>query len=804
MRTSRTLPVRACVLLILACVLPVGAAPGRGGERRSDDNSLFSAKEYLGYVSTLASNEMEGRGTGQEGNEKAANYIAGIFKKDGLTPAGDDDSYFQNFTLKLESRIGERTYLALGAKGRSNRRRLDLYNDFVPMPFSEVGRFSGEVVFVGYGIVNGKIGYDDYAGVDVAAKVVLVLCGAPGFAEFSPEEDMSFPAKASKANARDAAAILMVNCLKDLKPAEGAGDRAEPGADALPPFERNSPGFMGFGRENHGIPMLQIKRSVADRMLKAGGLPDLATLERRIERDRGPVSKPLKGVSVSGEVEIQPIDTPVRNVVGLIPGTGPNADEIMVCGAHYDHVGVFHKGEPGFDPEKDIYNGADDNASGTAMLLTMAKAYTKGSKPNRSILLIAFTGEEMGLFGSEHFVRHPTVDLDKCVAMLNFDMVGRLKNNSLEVGGMRTGEFEDAILRRAKSYGLKIKDGGGGLGPSDHASFYAAKMPVLFFFTGLHKQYHKPQDDANLINSEGAMRIARLTADLIDEIDAKSTRPEFKADARGFTLETQQEEDGAAGEADQPADGEKPDQADDGDHVVLGVSIRTEEGPGVQVRNVARNSPAKRAGVKRNDRIVKLGEATIDTAEELAGAVRRLKKGDKATLVVERKGVSLNLEVQFGDGKDGEASGQQFGEAGKALASLAKRLKNAPTDADPHPAVSWQPGLTSLSLVLHTTDEHEAAKLLDEARVILDRIPKDSEYSASFAIKVEITPSKGTVTEVSITLQKSKPAADSAEQKSPPDGVDKKKRARASKATALLQRPYLGGDTPSHVAKKAA
>ncbi|MCA9283449.1 MAG: M20/M25/M40 family metallo-hydrolase, partial [Phycisphaerales bacterium] len=217
-----------------------------------------------------------------------------------------------------------------------------------------------------------------------------------------------------------------------------------------------------------GLPIMHVTPAFANRMLAAGGLQDIKTLQDRIERTQAPASAPLEGVSARGRVEIEPVYSDVRNVVGMIPGTGPQKDEIIVLGAHYDHLGIRNKDKADFDPTKDISNGADDNASGTAMLMQFAKAYTQGDAPNRTLVLVAFTGEELGLLGSAHFAKEPTVDLDKCIAMLNFDMVGRLKDDMLEVGGMRTGGFEAIIDDLAQPYGFDIRDGGGGRGPSDH------------------------------------------------------------------------------------------------------------------------------------------------------------------------------------------------------------------------------------------------------------------------------------------------------------------------------------------------
>lgn len=628
MRVLRRSFIGAAVLVFFATgAVAVAATHDR---RHSQDDALFSRADYQRWLGHLASDELEGRGTGQVGNAQAGDYIAGVFEELGVRPAGDDGTFFQNFTLQLRRKIGTGTRFAIGERGRRARRPARLREDFVPLPLSSSGRFRGDVVFAGYGIVNEDKEYDDYADVDVAGKVVLILRRGPAFGEFGMR-DRSFRAKASRAKERDAAALLIVNRDDEdsgLYPFDTAGGRGRPGA------------------RSYDLPMLHVTPELADRMLSAAGMPNIRDLQARIERTGRPISAPLQGVSAEGVVRIEPIDTPVRNVVGLIPGKGPQSDEIIVLGAHYDHLGIRKKGKPGFDPAKDISNGADDNASGTSLVMTLARVFTRGEAPNRSILLIAFTGEELGLLGSRHFVKHPTVELGKCVTMFNFDMVGRLKEDRLEVGGMRTGGFEETIEDLAEHYGLKIKDGGGGRGPSDHTNFYNVKIPVLFFFTGIHRQYHRPTDDADLINYDGAMRIARFAADVIDAIDGSPDRPEFQADRRRATLARQGDKKAEARAA-QPETPGAPAK-----RVRLGVMAEPEDDvSGILVAEVVAGSPAARAGVKPGDRIVKIGDTKITGVGDAVTALEGFHPGDQTTLRVRRDGAARTLRVSFGKPK---------------------------------------------------------------------------------------------------------------------------------------------------------
>lgn len=641
----------------------------RAAEKHRDSAALFSAAAYEKHIRYLASDELAGRGIGSPGIDEAAKYISEQFESLGVTPAGTD-GYFQPFTVSVTNRIGDNTRLAVRGEDRSV---LELNRDFVPLPFSKKGGFDGPVVFVGYGIDDSDDKkYNDYEDVDVKGKVVLMLRYQPAWwtagddddNKSSPEDrprrrDRSpqsfFMTKAGQAIKHGAKAILIVN------PATLTG-KAPP--DKLYDFTAGRAPAVA-------IPMMNITRRAADDMLADADLPSIRQLQRAIEKHKSPASVELKGVSVNGYVDIDKQKTPVKNVIGLIRGKGPLADEFVVVGAHYDHLGITRNWRKPNDTKEYIHNGADDNASGTTGLIILAQALKAGPPLKRSVLLMAFTGEESGLLGSKHWVDHPTIPIKEVVAMLNMDMIGRLKDDILQVGGMGTGVgFKDLVDKFAEKYDLTIHNGGGGRGPSDHSSFYGADIPVLFFFTGMHPQYHAPDDDVELINAEGACRVTHLVADLLDEIADADDRPEFKKDSTRFSPERQK--DGSPRDEGRKTDAKKPAKAeqksvhdnapnDDSDdsrpampRVRLGIApgnYGDAEGKGLPIEYVVEGGPAERAGLRDKDRIIKIGDREVTDISTYMSALARFKPGDKVKVVVLRGEKEMTFTIQLDESR---------------------------------------------------------------------------------------------------------------------------------------------------------
>jgi hypothetical protein len=353
----------------------------------------------------------------------------------------------------------------------------------------------------------------------------------------------------------------------------------------------------------------------------------LGDLERQIDEDLKPRSRELAGWRLRGETNVERVEVAAKNVVAVLEGEGPTADETIVVGAHYDHLGRGESGSLAVG-SKEIHNGADDNASGAVALLEVARQLAgREKKLPRRVVFIAFTGEERGLLGSSHYVHHPLFAIDKTVAMLNMDMVGRMKDEELVVYGTGTAkEFDGLIDKLNERHGFKIKREPGGFGPSDHSSFYVRQIPVLHFFTGLHNDYHRPSDDANKLNVPGIRRVSEMVAEGAVKIAEGEQRPSYQQAAR----ESLRPGDRPMG--DRPYFGSIP-------------NLSGGEGDGYTIQGVGANSPAAKAGLKAGDVIIGLGDNKIGNLADFDSALRKYKADEKVPVVVRREGKVVKLEV---------------------------------------------------------------------------------------------------------------------------------------------------------------
>ena len=609
------------IMLAQALILAIPAARTIGGEGLAAEGRL---RADVGY---LADDAREGRGPGTEGIERAADYIAGAFREAGLKPAPGLDGYFQPFTIRGNPRIGEPKALAFEGPDDATL-KAGPGSDFAPLAIGVGGTIEGApVAFAGYGITakeeSLKLDYDDYAGLDAQGKAVLILRKEPQqgddaspFAGKRTTSYATFQHKITNAFQHGAAVVLLVNDAETVE--------AEKGDDLL--------GFGAAGPNRiSDLPVVMLTRAFADRLLAEAGQPRLADLEREIDADLKPHSRAFEGWSADASIAISREPIATKNVIGVLEGSGPHADETIVIGAHYDHLG--RGGEGSLDRGSEaIHNGADDNASGTALLMEMARRLARRPDPlARRVVFAAFSGEERGLLGSAHYVKGPPIPLDRTVMMVNFDMVGRLNDDDeLTVYGTGTSPGFDALIETlGRDHGFTIKPIASGFGPSDQQSFYTKDIPVLFAFTGTHKDYHRPTDDVEAINFGGMARIADLMELILLDLARRPDRPSFTRVPGGSH------------------------GGDDPGRIALKVYLGTipdydDAGQGVKLTGVRDDSPAARGGLKGGDIIIKLGDKPIGTINDYMESLGRFQPGETAKVVVRRAGAETTLTVTFG------------------------------------------------------------------------------------------------------------------------------------------------------------
>lgn len=613
--------IRSIALLLAA--LTLGCHSARYAEL------LPPADQTRADVYWLADDAREGRLPGTPGNEQAARYVADRFAALGLKPAPGMRSYRQPFEAPGPRAAGPKTALSIGG------RPLTLDTDFRPIGFSKSGGFEGSAAFIGYGITNAAKGYDDFAGVDVKGRIALAMRfephgrdGKSAFTGGEPSAAAPVNAKARAAKAAGAVALLLV-----MPPAHhGQAPPLIPLAAA--PY---------YGETE--IPVVTVTAAVAESLL---GAP-LAEVQQQIDSSLRPQSRVLD-VRVRGVVDLQTRPIPTANVMAVLPGTGPTKDEYLVVGAHYDHIGhgLFGSLLPGSGR---IHNGADDNASGTAAVLSLAQRL-KMQPLRRSVLFVTFSAEESGLIGSNYLVKHLPVPAAKVVAMINLDMVGRVRNDLLFVGGGGTRPGFRRMLQRAdQDSPLQLKSiGEGGFGPSDHQAFAMAKVPVLFFFSGTHAQYHHPDDDAQLINYTGLDQVCRLMIDVMRQIDAagreayvsKYDSADFFRNPHATTRPTTGPATGPSTQAAQNTSG--MGNASLGVVPDYGSDLST---GGVRISGARPNSAAEQAGLREGDILVGFDGKPINNLYDLSDCLKQSSPGDTVEIAYERGGQRTTVRVRL-------------------------------------------------------------------------------------------------------------------------------------------------------------
>jgi hypothetical protein len=598
------------LLLAAGSVLSAETVPNR---------NLASENRLRRDVTFLASDECEGRGPMTAGLDKAADYIAAEFKKAGLRPGGSDGSYFQPFTIPGNI-LDAPAHLALvGPRGQE----IDLKQGthFWPMGLGGSGKERNlPAVFAGYGITQPKANYDDYEGLDAHDKVVFLLRGAPHTEDRDRAKLLQagapFVTKLANAEKHGAAAVVIVNDADTVRDGDGLLD-----------FNYTA---LGMGRKATKLPVFHARRSVLETMLP-GGADALAETEKGLASGLTAHGEELKGWKVSLEVKAHSGKVGLKNVVGVLEGAGPLAGETIVVGAHYDHLGYGGVSSLANLKKMAIHHGADDNGSGSTALMELARRFAAlPERKGRRLVFIAFSGEELGLFGSAHYCKEPLFPLKDTAAMFNLDMVGRLRPDKdtkqdkvLTEGSGTAKPFAELLATLSKKYDFKMSNKAGGFGPSDHASFCAKKVPVLFVWTGVHEDYHRPSDTADKINVPGMRRVVDFSEEAVAFL-ARMERPEFVA-----------VKDSSPGQPskDMPRLGIRPDYSDDADGVLIG--------------GVVDGQPAARAGMKADDRIVEIAGKPVKNLQGYMQALSSQKKGSTIDVVIIRDGKRMTLPVKL-------------------------------------------------------------------------------------------------------------------------------------------------------------
>ena len=588
---------------IVFAVLTLGFLGLGVAEKTIAQSGEISVEEVTTYVRYLASDELEGRRTGTRGNLLAAGYIAGSFADAGVEPV--KGKYFHEFPYLAGVKIGPNNACRISLPAREFD--LEPGRDYTPLGFSSDASVEGDLVFVGYGISAPDLKYDDYQGVDVEGKIVVVMRYSPDGNDFHSEfaSHSSFPSKVLTAKEKGAAGIIML----DLE--------EEDVEHALIPLSL-SRNFV-----DAGLPVISVYPSFFRDVRDKSGR-DLSAVHKAINSTGRPASFPMNGYRISLTTDLELERVAAMNVLGIVPGNDPALkDQIIVVGGHFDHLGHGGEGSLYRGEDSAIHNGADDNASGTAGVMALARHYARTRSNKRTMIFMAFNGEEEGLLGSMALTEDPPFELNKVVTMVNMDMIGRMSGDSLIVQGTGTSSRWEKLLASANKGGLAISKVKDGFGPSDHSSFYTKEIPVLFFFTGLHSDYHRPSDDWDLVNYQGIVRILDLVKNVVVELDSDAGAPDY--------IEVPRPTSGRSGPM----------------KVVLGVIPDYGfDGKGLRITAVSDGGAAKDAGLMGGDIIVNLNDHEVGNIYEYMDALSTMKAGEDANVVVLRDGVRTESVVK--------------------------------------------------------------------------------------------------------------------------------------------------------------
>ena len=594
--------------IVVALIIIMGGVMivSKSNKEKIDPGSAeIMTYEILEHIKYLSSDKLEGRFPGSEGSKKAIKYISKNWEAQGVLPAGTK-KYEQPFSYISKVSLGNRNILRV----RNSKSRYKIKKDFIPIGWSGNGNIDDKVVFVGYGFdIDDSLSWNDYINVNVKNKWVLMFLNGPdGNSPHSPYGyHKKLYNKVIAARDRGVGGILFM-------------EREEKENNKLKPLVYRQ------SASSAGLPIIQITHAVANNIINDKD-KTVADLRSKIDQELASFSFELDR-KVSARVNLKFEKETATNVVGFIEGSDPILNkEYIIIGAHYDHLGYGGHMSGSLNPDSmQIHNGADDNASGIAGILELShKLMTNKKLLGRSIIAICFDAEEKGLLGSKFYTQTPTKDLEQTAIMINMDMIGRLNEKPITVGGVGSAKtLSETIEVVQKNHTLKIDKNISGMdfGRSDHASFYREDIPVLFFFTGAHQDYHKPSDDWDKIDYQGEKEVLNFAYDLIVQLSTNKEKPIF----------TEITNDNS--------DNQSPSF-----NVTLGVipSYGSQK-IGMEIDGISRkNGPADKAGMKKGDIIIEINNKKIRNIYDYMARLAELNSGDKIIVKIIRNKIEMEL-----------------------------------------------------------------------------------------------------------------------------------------------------------------
>ncbi|TNE69436.1 M28 family peptidase [bacterium] len=560
----------------------------------------ITSEDIKAHISYLASDSLKGRDTGSLGEALASHYIIERFKEAQLEPLGTEGRFIQEFDVVKGYEEGP-TGSSILTEHESFSSDTD---SILAWAGAATASAKGKLVIAGYGINAPDLKYNDI-NPKIKGNVVLIMRFGPE-GDSNPHTAFGFHWSLDKKvkNLIEAGAIGVIISEAPLYTTEGLNMD----------YKR--------GKARTSIPVVQVSAEIGAKLAKDYAGVDLEAYQKDINKNKKSVFK-ASSKEIEIKTDVQERTVIAKNIAGIIKGKKEGLGAIVV-GAHYDHLGMGGSNSLSGSKTPQIHNGADDNASGTAGVLELADYFSE-HRMDHDLIFLTFSGEEMGLLGSDFFVNNPTYPLENMRAMINMDMIGRLNNRNLLIFGTGSANAWDSLITKANTDQLEIKQVPDGTGASDHTSFYNKNVSVLHYFTDTHSDYHRPSDDTEFINTMGEKMVLDHVARVIEDLDTKTTEEFYFTEApvtqkrsvtmSGTTL------------------GVLPDYG--------------YRGEGMRITGTSEGRPGEKAGLKNGDVIVQLGSKKLKDIYDYMDALNQFKKGDTSTVHILRDGKAMELSVQF-------------------------------------------------------------------------------------------------------------------------------------------------------------